>query len=98
MFKKRQLLTSIAGFIVTCAFTFLLSIGFPLIGVAQQPATLTVSSGAGLRDVMQTVKQAYEQQAPNVDITYNFAASGVLRRQIEQGAPVDIVLLALEIF
>jgi len=69
----------------------------PLLGtgaIAQQPVTLTVSAGAGLKDVMEQVKATYQQQQPATTITYNFAASGVLQRQIEQGAKVDILISA----
>lgn len=62
---------------------------------AQQPTTtLTVSAGAGLKEVMEEVKQVYNQSQPNVSITYNFAASGVLQRQIEQGANIDVFISA----
>jgi len=32
----------------------------------------------------------YQRRNPNVNITYNFGASGALQQQIEQGAPVDV--------
>jgi molybdate transport system substrate-binding protein len=91
MMNRRYFLTRIFWFLITLALIF--SLNASLIS-AQQPVKLTVSSGAGLRNVMETVQQAYAQVVPNVKINYNFAASGVLRQQIEQGAPVDIALLA----
>ncbi|MGH1393156.1 MAG: molybdate ABC transporter substrate-binding protein [Trichormus sp.] len=64
--------------------------------IAQQPntVTLTVSAGAGLKPVLEDVQKAYQQQQPNINITYNFAASGVLQRQIEQGANIDVFISA----
>jgi len=94
MINRRHFLTRISQFLSTFALALVFTVSTYLISAAQQPVTLTVSSGAGLKNVMEAVQQAYTQRAPNVTINYNFAASGVLRRQIEQGAPVDMALLA----
>jgi molybdate transport system substrate-binding protein len=94
MLNRRYFLTRISWFVITFALALVFSLSISLISAAQQPIKLTISSGAGLRNVMEAVQQAYAKQAPNVTINYNFAASGMLRRQIEQGAPVDIALLA----
>ncbi|KAF3889911.1 MULTISPECIES: molybdate ABC transporter substrate-binding protein [Nostocales] len=63
---------------------------------AQQPNTvaLTVSAGAGLKPVLEEIQKAYTHKPPNFKINYNFAASGVLTRQIEQGAKIDIFISA----
>lgn len=55
---------------------------------------LTVSAAASLTDCMEEIKELYIKQNPNVDITYNFAGSGSLQQQIEQGAPADIFFSA----
>ena len=55
---------------------------------------LTVSSAISLKDVMEEIKSAYQKQHPQVEIIYNFASSGSLQRQIEQGAPVDVFISA----
>ncbi|MDJ0695600.1 molybdate ABC transporter substrate-binding protein [Mastigocoleus sp. MO_188.B34] len=60
----------------------------------QQTASLTVSAAASLTDVLPPIKKIYEQQNPQVSITYNFASSGNLQRQIEQGAPADVFISA----
>jgi molybdate transport system substrate-binding protein len=57
-------------------------------------AALTVSAGAGLKKAMEELKPIYRQSQPNVTITYNFASSGSLQQQIEQGAVVDIFISA----
>ncbi len=82
--------TRITRFVTTSILILVLSVSC----TTQKPVKLTVSSGAGLKNVMEAVQQAYLQDAPNVTINYNFAASGILRQQIEQGSPVDIALLA----
>ena len=59
------------------------------------PSTqLTVSAAASLKNVMEEIEPLYEQKHPQTEIIYNFAASGSLQRQIEQGAPVDIFISA----
>ncbi|MDJ0594613.1 MAG: molybdate ABC transporter substrate-binding protein [Pleurocapsa sp. MO_226.B13] len=59
------------------------------------PSTqLTVSAAASLTDVMQEIELLYEQEHPQTEIIYNFASSGSLQRQIEQGAPVDVFISA----
>ncbi|WP_458122060.1 molybdate ABC transporter substrate-binding protein [Paenibacillus sp. Z6-24] len=55
---------------------------------------LTVSAAASLTDSLQEIQQMYEQRFPNVKLTFNFAASGTLQKQIEQGAPADLFLSA----
>jgi len=56
--------------------------------------TLTVSAAASLKDVMQDIQSTYSQEQSQTNITYNFASSGSLQQQIEQGAPVDVFVSA----
>ena len=51
---------------------------------------LTVSAAASLTQAFQAIGQAYEKAHPGARITFNFAASGPLLAQIQQGAPVDV--------
>jgi len=53
-------------------------------------AELTVSAAASLTEAFTEVKAAFEAAHPDVKVVYNFAASGPLFQQIEQGAPVDV--------
>ena len=62
--------------------------------VAQSNTTLLVSAAASLKDAMQEIKPIYQQSRSNINITYNFGASGTLQQQIEQGAPADIFISA----
>ena len=57
--------------------------------------TLTVSAAVSLTDVMQAIASAYER-AGGGRITFNFAASNVLARQVANGAPVDVFISADE--
>ena len=54
--------------------------------------SLRISAGVGLKDALFALQKIYEQQQPSVALEFNFAASGFLRKQIEQGAPVDMFL------
>ncbi|HBB33778.1 MAG TPA: molybdate ABC transporter substrate-binding protein [Cyanobacteria bacterium UBA8803] len=56
--------------------------------------TLTVSAAASLQDALKAITPIYEQQQPDVMITYNFGSSGALQQQIEQGAPIDVFISA----
>lgn len=55
--------------------------------------SLNVSAAASLKNVMQEIQSTYTQK-PHTKLTYNFASSGSLQQQIEQGAPVDIFISA----
>ncbi|PTN37857.1 molybdate ABC transporter substrate-binding protein [Desulfonatronum sp. SC1] len=51
---------------------------------------LVVSAAASLTNAFNDIKAEFEQINPGVLVTPNYAASGALFRQIEQGAPVDV--------
>jgi molybdate transport system substrate-binding protein len=58
---------------------------------AQQP--LTVFAAASLTDVLEQVGRAYTAST-GINVRFSFAASSVLARQIEHGAPVDVFVSA----
>lgn len=51
---------------------------------------LLVSAAASLTDAFKDIGKDYEAQHPGVTVRFNFAATGPLLQQIEQGAPVDV--------
>lgn len=51
---------------------------------------LLVSAAASLTDAFKETGKMYEQKYPGVTVRFNFAATGALLQQIEQGAPVDV--------
>jgi molybdate transport system substrate-binding protein len=55
---------------------------------------LNVCAGVGLTDVLTEINNLYMQKNKNVTIVANFAASGTLQKQIEQGAPEDVFISA----
>ncbi|MEN6350013.1 MAG: molybdate ABC transporter substrate-binding protein [Syntrophomonas sp.] len=61
---------------------------------ASKPCELTVSAAASLTDAMNDIKKVYAGEQPSVTLTMNYASSGSLQQQIEQGAPADVFLSA----
>lgn len=59
-----------------------------------EPVELNVSAAASLTDAAQEIADLYSQQNTNVKITFNFASSGTLQKQIEEGAPADFFISA----
>lgn len=53
-------------------------------------ADLTVSAAASLTDAFNELKPVFAKEHPGVNLVFNFAASGTLLSQMEQGAPVDV--------
>ncbi len=61
------------------------------------PATLDVSVAASLTDALKEINNLYAQGKPDMTITTNFASSGTLQTQIENGAPADVFISAAAI-
>jgi len=59
-------------------------------GQAAAADELLVSAAASLTDAFKEIGKSYEQKNPGVTVRFNFAATGPLLQQIEQGAPVDV--------
>ncbi|WP_027366100.1 molybdate ABC transporter substrate-binding protein [Desulfotruncus alcoholivorax] len=55
---------------------------------------LTIAAAASLQDALKELADVYSKTHPDVTIDYNFASSGTLQKQIEEGAPVDLFLSA----
>jgi molybdate transport system substrate-binding protein len=55
---------------------------------------LNISAAASLTDALKAVDDLYTQANPKVKIVTNFAGSGTLQTQIEQGAPADVFISA----
>ena len=51
---------------------------------------LVVSAAASLTNAFTEIGQAFEKAHPGCHVSFNFAASGPLLAQIQQGAPVDV--------
>jgi molybdate transport system substrate-binding protein len=69
-----------------------------LVTLAASPtraAEIVLFAAASLSDCLQAIAVDYKRQSGNT-LVFNFAASGVLARQIEEGAPADIFFSADE--
>ena len=60
----------------------------------RQKIELNVFAALGLKDALLDIQKEYEAKHPNVKIVYNLAATGVLQKQIGQGAPADVFITA----
>ena len=60
------------------------------------PVTLNISVAASLTDAIKEINSLYIKAKTNVTVTPNFASSGTLQQQIENGAPVDVFLSAAQ--
>ncbi len=55
---------------------------------------LVISAAASLTEALEEISKLYTEQNPAIKLSFNFAASGALQQQIEQGAPADLFLSA----
>lgn len=61
---------------------------------APEPKPLHIAAAASLQDVMQDLARQYRVTHPEQTIRFNFGASGMLARQIEHNAPMDVFISA----
>ena len=61
---------------------------------AGEPVELIVFAAASMTETMNQLKEMYEQNNPNVTVTYNFDSSGKLLTQIKEGADCDLFISA----
>jgi molybdate transport system substrate-binding protein len=66
-----------------------------LIAAGSSAAELTVHAAASLTEAMQEIGAAYEKESSD-KLHFNFGASSMLARQIEEGAPADLFFSADE--
>jgi molybdate transport system substrate-binding protein len=80
----------IQGRLLTLALVFLATAAPPALG-----EELVVFAAASLTDALKELGAAYEDST-QIHVTYNFAASNLLARQIAAGAPADLFASADE--
>lgn len=61
---------------------------------AAKKTEIIVSAAASLQDSLDKIAVLYEKQHPEIDLVFNYGASGTLQKQIEQGAPADLFFSA----
>ena len=72
--------------------TLLLALGLTLPAAAQTP--LTIFAAASLKNALDEASAAYAKDTAQPPARISYAASSALARQIEQGAPADLLLSA----
>ncbi|HOD78497.1 MAG TPA: molybdate ABC transporter substrate-binding protein [Syntrophorhabdaceae bacterium] len=55
---------------------------------------ITIGAGVGMKDVVNDIAAAFIKNNQSIKILKNYAASGVLAKQIDNGAHIDITLVA----
>jgi molybdate transport system substrate-binding protein len=83
--KMMSLLTVLA--LVTCLF-------LPVAVSAADKTVIQVSAAISLKEALDSLKEMYSRKEPGVDIRFNLGSSGMLQKQIEEGAPVDLFISA----
>jgi molybdate transport system substrate-binding protein len=68
-----------------------------LVGTGLGSAEITVAAASSLTDGLTQVAHQFESNHPGVKVLVTFGSSGVLRRQIEQGSPVDVFISASDL-
>ncbi|HET7153723.1 MAG TPA: molybdate ABC transporter substrate-binding protein [Candidatus Kapabacteria bacterium] len=72
----------------------LLFVFFLCVSLSARADELIVSAAASMTDVLQEIGKQFSKSSPETNIKFNFASSGALQQQIEQGAPVDVFISA----
>ncbi len=62
----------------------------------EKKTELVVAGAASLKDAFEDIGTNFSKEHPDIRILFNFAGSNMLARQIESGAPVDVVAVAAE--
>jgi len=76
-----------------CCLTIICSL-FGCSIIEAKTKDLKISAASSLIDVMAEIQSDYIKQKPNVTLNYNFAGTGTLAKQIEQGDGADIFISA----
>lgn len=63
-------------------------------GGARAQGQITVAAAISMKDALEAIEKTYASQAGAPKLVYTFGASGILEKQIEEGAPVDVFISA----
>lgn len=80
--------------LVLCLLIPLLLCGLCQTASAADRITLPICAAMSLKDAVTALQQTYQQRHPDIVLEINFASSGALQKQIEQGAPAELFLSA----
>lgn len=74
--------------------TLALTSAFALLSTTASAENITVFAAASMTNVLQEINKDFEQKYPQDKVTFSFASSSVLAKQIEQDAPADVFISA----
>ena len=57
-------------------------------------AQITVAAAISMKDVLEALEKKFSERPGAPKVVFNFGASGILQRQIEEGAPIDVFISA----
>ncbi len=88
--------TKFSRFMVAVVTTVLVAtMAFILVGCGSgEKTTLNILAAASLTDALNELNEIYMEANDNIEILPNYASSGNLQTQIEQGAPADVFISA----
>ncbi len=69
-------------------------LGYSLIFPSANAESINVYAAASMTDALTQIAANYTQSEPNTTITFSFAGTSTLAKQIENGAPADIFISA----
>lgn len=58
--------------------------------------TLTIFAASSLTESLKEIQTSFQEKYPKIKLTFNFASSGTLQKQIESGAEADIFISAAQ--
>lgn len=64
--------------------------------VEQYSGEILVNAAASLREPLQKAGELFKAHQPDLTVSFNFAASGALLQQIQNGAPADLFISAAQ--
>lgn len=91
--QQRRLLSFLGGLLAALMLAIGLKVATPAPARAQS-ATLLIAAAASLQNALEEINPLFQSAHQGITVNYNFAASGPLQQQIEQGAPVDLFISA----
>ncbi|MBQ9308896.1 MAG: molybdate ABC transporter substrate-binding protein [Clostridia bacterium] len=86
---------NISRFLSLCLVLALLT-ALPFSVHAEEKTELIVFAAASMTETMNTIKEMYEADHPEVTIFYTFDSSGTLKTQIQEGAECDLFISAAQ--
>jgi len=80
---------------LTLAFALFLLASITASPSSARAETVTIAAANSLRDALRGLLPQFEAQHPNLEVRVIYGPSQTLRKQIEEGAPVDLYLPSL---